>query len=467
MHKNNIDNQGFKVSKKADGSTIISLWQNVYEFPVSNILFPTSIEEIQHIIQDAANNNTKVKVIGAGHSMTPVAMVDDGGILISLVKMDRILSLTSNTITVEGGCPLGKITQYLKQNNKQLCAGTAYGMYHAGAFSGTQLHDSSNNPNRPATTFASHAIAYKIINSKGEVEEIANDLEFWRIHLGHGGVVVAITFKIISLEYRTTQYDFISWEKFWPQRELLLAQYDEVTTIYYPIVDMFSMEKIKCIEKPADTIKNKLNQKITVFIQNTFFAYVYLHIYYYVSNFKSLSMVKAVTKMLLNNPLLTKIKFLSTGGDRAAAYHPEKRTLFNDYLFDKKDYMNAMFEFRDFLQKNINVGGRILVFTFAVCQDKSSILSRSYNADGFTIEPVVHFKMYSDEQMLIDAEIKRLAIKYKARPHLNKVFNIESKNIKAGYEQDKLRAYIDWCNKMDPTGMFQGKFYRTLKDSVE
>ena len=74
-----------------------------------------------------------------------------------------------------------------------MCTGADYGVYHAGAFSGIQLHDSSNNPNRSATTFASHAIAYKIVDSMGEVLEIANDLEFWRIHLGHGRVVYSLS----------------------------------------------------------------------------------------------------------------------------------------------------------------------------------------------------------------------------------------------------------------------------------
>jgi L-gulonolactone oxidase len=59
---------------------------------------PRSTDEVAAIVRAAADADERVKVIGAGHSFTDVAMTD--GHLISLDDMDRVLAVTGNDVTV-------------------------------------------------------------------------------------------------------------------------------------------------------------------------------------------------------------------------------------------------------------------------------------------------------------------------------------------------------------------------------
>jgi hypothetical protein len=63
------------------------------------------------IVRAAADADERVKVIGAGHSFTDVAMTD--GHLISLDDMDRVLAVTGNDVTVQAGIRLFELNERL------------------------------------------------------------------------------------------------------------------------------------------------------------------------------------------------------------------------------------------------------------------------------------------------------------------------------------------------------------------
>src|SRR5690349_13793753 len=138
--KKNYGKKGFTIKKNLKkGTFIVSTWKDLHRFYPSRIEKPTSIIEIQNIIKEAISKNQKVKAIGSGHSFTPAAVPDDGAILISLEKMNKVIDIGEDFITVQAGCTLKKIVEYLKKRNKQLPACTGFGSFQAGAFSGTQL----------------------------------------------------------------------------------------------------------------------------------------------------------------------------------------------------------------------------------------------------------------------------------------------------------------------------------------
>jgi L-gulono-1,4-lactone dehydrogenase len=72
---------------------------------------PTSTDQVAAIVRAAADAGDRVKVIGAGHSFTDVAMTD--GHLISLDDMDRVLAVTGNDVTVQAGIRLFELNERL------------------------------------------------------------------------------------------------------------------------------------------------------------------------------------------------------------------------------------------------------------------------------------------------------------------------------------------------------------------
>ena len=164
--------------------------------------------------------------------------------------------------------------------------------------------------------------------------------------------------------------------------------------------------------------------------------------------------------------IFTHSYFYATGGDRGYAFKSRPEEVYNDYMYDNKDYKAVMEELRDFLLQENSITSAVLVASYAVAKDNSCVMSRTKYGDCFCIDPVLTGPFNSPMHKLLQDKIEQIALRTNARPHLNKVTNLSSANIKAAYKQEDLQAYINWCNKQDSKGLFQGKFYRLLTEAL-
>ena len=73
---------------------------------------PETEGEIIKIILDANMNGEKVKVVGAGHSFSQIALTS--GHMISLDKMNKILRVNGTYVTVQGGIRLHELNEQLE-----------------------------------------------------------------------------------------------------------------------------------------------------------------------------------------------------------------------------------------------------------------------------------------------------------------------------------------------------------------
>lgn len=88
-------------------------WAGTCESRPAKIFFPESVEEITELVCKARSSSTSIRVIGAGHSFTPLAHTDEW--LISLDRLCGIISVDSErlTATVWGGTRLKQISEVL------------------------------------------------------------------------------------------------------------------------------------------------------------------------------------------------------------------------------------------------------------------------------------------------------------------------------------------------------------------
>lgn len=80
------------------------------------VAFPTTTEEVSELLKEANTKDKKVIPIGHGTGLTSATYPTAGTWLISLEKMDKIIELDENTLTlvVEAGVSLGEVQEYLK-----------------------------------------------------------------------------------------------------------------------------------------------------------------------------------------------------------------------------------------------------------------------------------------------------------------------------------------------------------------
>lgn len=80
-------------------------------FNLDNLLTPESEDEIKSIVEDAYQNNRKIRVVADGHSWSHIAQTQD--IMVSLTNYRGIVSVDEQTVTVRAGTPLEEISQEL------------------------------------------------------------------------------------------------------------------------------------------------------------------------------------------------------------------------------------------------------------------------------------------------------------------------------------------------------------------
>lgn len=88
-------------------------WAGNQECSPSRIHAPSSEEELAQIVRDAAAGGERVKVVGAGHSFTAIALTD--GRLIQLDNYQRILKTDAvkGQVTVQAGIKLHRLNEEL------------------------------------------------------------------------------------------------------------------------------------------------------------------------------------------------------------------------------------------------------------------------------------------------------------------------------------------------------------------
>ena len=155
-------------------------WGDTIRCKPKVILEPTSAEEIQEIVR----NNDKIRVVGGGHSFSPLICTEYT--MISLSKMDKILNLTDTSVTCQAGSSLKSLITRLLETEKIIHGfGSIQDQSLAGAFS-TSHHGLTFH------SFAEDVVSITAVLSNGTIID-TNDLYYWRSHLGLLGIITSMT----------------------------------------------------------------------------------------------------------------------------------------------------------------------------------------------------------------------------------------------------------------------------------
>ena len=86
----------------------------------SSFYVPASEAEVVQLVQSVAKREGKLKVVGAGHSFSSIALGDNGETMMSLDRMRRVLEVTNETATVEAGIRLFEFNTILEEHGVAL-----------------------------------------------------------------------------------------------------------------------------------------------------------------------------------------------------------------------------------------------------------------------------------------------------------------------------------------------------------
>ncbi len=175
-----------------------SNWSGSVRGKPREIAMPASIDELARQVGEFGRSGRRVRVVGAGHSFTPLAQTDD--VLMSLDNMQGVISADEarGTVTVFGGTRLYNLGPALHERGvAQENLGDINQQSIAGAIS-TSTHGTGVGFGSIATQVA----GITLVTASGEVvtcsaEENPEIFNAARVSLGMLGVIAAVTLRVV------------------------------------------------------------------------------------------------------------------------------------------------------------------------------------------------------------------------------------------------------------------------------
>jgi FAD/FMN-containing dehydrogenase len=161
-----------------------------------------SAKDIARVLKDPAKYPSPVRAFGSNHSTAPCAAAD-GGTMIGMRGMNKILAITEDSVTVEAGAILIDVANALKERGLQFYVNTEIGNLSMGSAACAGTKDSSM-PGEFGQV-SSYCTAMKMMLPSGKILE-ANEtddpelMQMLRCSYGAFGIVIEATFRIRRLQ---------------------------------------------------------------------------------------------------------------------------------------------------------------------------------------------------------------------------------------------------------------------------
>lgn len=182
-----------------------SNWSESVACQPAAIRYPASLEEIVAIVEECRRERRGLRVVGTGHSFTPLVATD--GVMISLDRYSGLerIDIASGTATVRGGTKIKQLGALLSQHGlAQENLGDIDAQSIAGAIS-TGTHGTGLT----LGSISTQVVGLTLVTGRGEVlrcteREHPEILRAAQVSLGALGIIASVTLRVVPayrLEY--------------------------------------------------------------------------------------------------------------------------------------------------------------------------------------------------------------------------------------------------------------------------
>jgi FAD/FMN-containing dehydrogenase len=355
-----------------------------------------SAEEITRILQDPANFPSPVRAVGSNHSTAPCSAAD-GGTMIKMKGMNRILNVTGDTVTVEAGAILIDVAQELRQRGMQFYVNTEIGNLTIGSAACGGTKDASMPGEFGQVN--SYCIGMKLVLPSGQMLEAteANDAElmkFLRCSYGTFGIVTEATFRIRPVQPMEVFHETFSVKDFAAKLPELLGR--GYSIMYY----MFLFDELVTVEfrKYNPKAKGKPDEHIWP-LRNYLWAQAgpvtcaqaERDIQDKTIRYKVVDAYGALWRANLENIIRSKNTIPADQMIRYPDNPGDMRYTFSFWAFPEDTYPAVLPKYTKWVKnyyKTVGYRTNMLHVGYRVAHDQSSVLSYSFKGNAMTIDPV-------------------------------------------------------------------------------
>jgi FAD/FMN-containing dehydrogenase len=353
-----------------------------------------SKEDIIAILKDSQKYPSPVRAVGSNHSTAPCG-VAEGGTLVKM-KMNRILNVGADTLTVEAGATHIDLAKELEKRQLQFYVNTEIGSLSAGSAACAGTKDASM-PGEYGQV-GSYVTGVKMILPSGELLEATENqpdlMQKIRSSYGTFGIIYEVTYRIRPLTPMAVYHQTFSLEDFIAKLPELKARNESMMFYIFPFDNLITIEFRK-YNVNASGEPNRHAWALRNYIWGTAGPRLGHDIEQNISipsvRYSVIDGFSAMWRFKLENLVRSDYTIPTDQIIRYPATSDDSRYTFSLFAFPEEQYPEALTDFfhfcRDYKEKH-GYRSNVVYVGYRIAKDQNALLSYSYDGTVMTIDPV-------------------------------------------------------------------------------
>ena len=378
----------------AAGPTITNWFGDLISHP-HVVVEATSVDDIIKILKNPYQYPSPVRAVGSNHSTAPVG-VAEGGTLIKMSKMNSILDIGKDTVTVQAGAIAIDVAHELQKHGLQFYVNTEIGSLSVGSAATAGTKDASM-PGEYGQV-GSYVTRVKMVLPSGELLEVSDDqpdlMQKVRSSYGTFGIVYEATYAIRPILPMAVRHETFKLADFLDKLPELKTSGESLMFYMFPFEDLITVE-FRYYNPGATGDPDQHVWPLRNFMWAkagpVFCSQVEANISDPAVRYKVIDGFCALWRFKLEN-LIRSDNTVAT--DQIIQYPPvsdDSRYTFSLWAFPEETYSTVLPQYFAFCKKYYQDAGyrnNMLYVGYRILKDRQALLSYSWDGNVMTIDPV-------------------------------------------------------------------------------
>lgn len=373
----------------------IKSWDGTWTYHPKVLATPNSVEDLVEIMTTPHRFPSPVRPAGSMHSTARMNGDDEGGTMVDMKAMSRILRFSEDTVTVEAGVSYINVSHALKERGLQFHVTTEIGNVTLGAIATAATKDSSF-----AGEFGqigSYVTAMRYVTPSGEIRKInlrenPQEMQLMRSSYGLLGIVFEVTIRVRQTTALAVQHHSLSLNEFKQYFPVYKARGFAVMYYIFPYARRVVVElrkdnpDVPPVSRRRWSYRNRFWRK--------YGPAVSLWIKRQTKNPKLRALADDLHFYLLRQALILVVRSDRTWPHAQHIDYPRdpgaNKYLFSMWAFREANFFNILEEYCDFCTAYEKARGfrcDLPGVGYAISQDHGALLSYSWDGPTLSIDP--------------------------------------------------------------------------------
>lgn len=426
------------------------------------------VDDVVATLRDTERYPSPVRARGSGHSTT-LCGIADGGTVVDVTRMNRIIAVGSDTVTAEAGALLIDVAKELEQRGLQFYVNMEMGNATVGSISCCGTKDASM-PGEYGQA-SSYCVGMKMVMPWGEILEVDEKdpelLQAARSSYGLLGIVVEATFKVRPLQAMEVEHEVFKVDDFLRRLPELSARGRSIMMYVLPSAGRVAVE-FRAYTGPAQEARKPASHsvwRIRNYAWKTFMPTVGAAAERYIPGHGSSYRVMNVMNRAAQVLVFPRLKARHTVPTDQIIRYPGKsgssRFTFSIWAFQEQQYPDTLLEYLRFAEDHHDRTGyrpNLLDVGYRVEQDDSSLFSYAHDGPVLTIDPVsTGGPAWKD---FLEA-FNEFCSDRDGKPLFNQTWGLKPHHVRKAFG-DEVDRFEEYRRRYDPNERLLNSYFRDL-----